>query len=52
MVTASGANVLVLFQISLVKHGIALGALDPQAFGHTAAIGRVCVQNFGGKQFF
>ena len=52
VVTAGGANVLVLLQVSFVKHGFALGALDPQAFRHAAAVGRVGVQNFWGKQFF
>jgi hypothetical protein len=52
MVAASGANVLVLLQISFVKHGFALGALDPQALWHAAAVGRIGVQNFGWEQFF
>ena len=52
MVAALRADVLVFLQVGLVEHGLATRALDPQAFGHAAALGRVGGRDFGGKQFF
>jgi hypothetical protein len=40
---ATGANVLVFFQIGFVQHRLATGAFDPQAFRYLAAVGRIGV---------
>jgi hypothetical protein len=49
VMAAGGANVLVLLKVCFVEDRFALGALDPQAFWHAAAVGRVGVQNFWGQ---
>jgi hypothetical protein len=49
VMAAGGANILVLLKVCFVEDRFALGALDPQAFWHAAAVGRVGVQNFWGK---
>ena len=48
VVAAGGADVLVLLQVGLVQHRFTTGALDPQAFRDTAAVGRVGLLNFWG----
>ena len=52
VVAAGRADVLVLLQVGLVQHRLAARALDPQAFGHAAALGRVGRLDLGGQQFF
>jgi len=52
VVAALGADVLVLLQVGLVEHGFAARALDPQPFGHLAALGGVGLLDLGGQEFF
>ena len=52
MVRAARADVLVVLQVGLVEHGLATRALDPEAFGHLAALARVGRCDFWGKKFF
>ena len=52
VVAALGADVLVLLQVSLVEHGFAARALDPQPFGYLAALGGVGLLDLGGQEFF
>ena len=53
VVAAVRADVLVALQVGLVEHRLALGAFDPQAFGHLAALGAVFgFLDLWGQQFF
>ena len=52
VVAALRADVLVLLQVGLVEHRLAGRALDPQAFGHRAALARVGLLDLRRQQFF
>jgi hypothetical protein len=52
MVATFGANVDVLLQIGFVQNRFARRAFHPQTLGHRAALTRVGLLHFGGKQFF
>ena len=52
VVVALGADVEVLLEVGLVEHRLAGRALDPQALGHRAALGRVGGLDLRRQQFF
>ena len=52
VVAATGANVLILFQICFVEHGLTTWTLDPQSLGNAAPVSNIGLLDFRGKEFF